>query len=120
MGPRINYSPTLERLPDQLFSELAVPVRQTVRSASKIWKALIEDYSGRKLSQQADRLPAISGITREPGKLWQGRISSWTMGKFLHWPFRMAPRATDKQSTARVSRSQLVLDLHLGESQSVR
>lgn len=36
----------------------------------RIWKALVEDYSGRELSSFGDRLPALAGIAAELAAVW--------------------------------------------------
>ena len=67
----IKYAAGLKRLPKGIFDTSVVHVDEYNFDQERIWKSLIEDYSGRQLTLATDKLPAIAGIASELGKYWK-------------------------------------------------
>ncbi|KAM0421484.1 hypothetical protein ACHAPT_010657 [Fusarium lateritium] len=68
----LEYQQHLEHLPWKVFDEEAeVGFGASDSDKLYIWKTIILQYTERNLTEPNDRLPAVSGITSELGKLWR-------------------------------------------------
>lgn len=97
------YQVTNGRLPKETFGfsgKVNILAQQT-----RIWKDIIKDYSGRKLSLSEDRLPALAGIAAELQKVWKDDYVAgmWRrcLVRYLGWR-----RAGDKEDAKSVTASQ--------------
>jgi len=70
------------RLPPSLFQGLQIEDKSELKNVTKVWTALVEDYSKRALSDERDRLPALAGLAGEIQKATKyGFVSGvWTHG----------------------------------------
>jgi Heterokaryon incompatibility protein (HET) len=55
----------------------------TEDSRFRIWRRLIEEYSGRKLTDPEDRLPALAGVASELSRVWQDEYLAGAWKSFL-------------------------------------
>ncbi len=67
----IEYNPTLNRLPDSVFTGAFSDATDVSVEQEHVWRGIIKDYSRREITFPEDRLPAISGIVSELTKVWQ-------------------------------------------------
>ncbi|KAL2063296.1 hypothetical protein VTL71DRAFT_5101 [Oculimacula yallundae] len=61
-----SYTTSLKRL-----TSVAHAVGKSTSSQEALWRNIVEDYSGRQLTLQSDRLPAISGISTAFSQKWK-------------------------------------------------
>lgn len=100
-GKGLEYLQLLETLPWSVFAEDAESYFGSLESDKiYIWKTVVQQYTGRKLTDPEDRLRALMGITTELEALWRdanvyGLWKAWFI-QLLAWYKPQADRETKR------------------------
>jgi len=79
----VYLSNRLKRLPPQIYHG-SIPSQTFIpNEASELWCRILEDYSGRDVTFEEDRLPALSGIVSELKNLWGMEYYAGIWGSWL-------------------------------------
>jgi hypothetical protein len=85
----LNYAKPFQRLPTQMSRHSIRHQTNQKMEKYKTWSSIVSDYSGRKLTYNTDKIPALLGIVSELTIFWRDIefLGAWKTGlvSFLAW-----------------------------------
>ena len=103
----LRYASATWPLPSTVFGVAAPRVARVnarPRYHAQVWRSIVRDYSGRRLTYPADRLPAVAGVARELQRVWRDEYVAglWRPGlvEGLAW-YRDRAVAAPEQASSR-------------------
>ncbi|KAF7896599.1 hypothetical protein BELL_1668g00010 [Botrytis elliptica] len=102
------YSQMMAEVPANIFGrDIAIQLPDALRRG-QIWNSIVENFTGRDLTNPEDRLPAISGIAKELALVWNDEHVFGVMRNTIehHLSWVVAPRyeLDTKHDNARIDR----------------